>query len=286
VDELEIKGKKYISSKRAAEITGYAKDYIGQLARAGKVAGTRFGRAWYVDETALLTHFKAESKQAPTVAVETAPAVPLRPLKPVLGAHHYKPYAFPKTWGEVKYLADESELLPVISKPIPPAVAEIPNKNIVSSDSLDTKSAESSIITGVRIKILNDGLIPKNAITRLPQIEQIAEKKTSVPTQRRSKVRHVPVSLLPVAVFAGSVAFFFLAVSGLFFSSETSYAPSHDTYTASVLLSFDHIWELFRASPLIEVGVSGISGFFDTLFDLFWVFFQTGIDFLASFHLG
>ena len=32
-DEMQIEGKPYISSKRASELSGYAQDYIGQLAR-------------------------------------------------------------------------------------------------------------------------------------------------------------------------------------------------------------------------------------------------------------
>ncbi len=47
-DELLISGKNYISSKQAAKITGYAQDYIGQLARAGNIEAQRVGGLWYV----------------------------------------------------------------------------------------------------------------------------------------------------------------------------------------------------------------------------------------------
>ncbi len=56
MDELIIEEKKYISSKRAAKITGYAKDYIGQLCREGRVPARLVGRSWYVLETALQDH--------------------------------------------------------------------------------------------------------------------------------------------------------------------------------------------------------------------------------------
>lgn len=47
-DELLISGKNYISSKQAAKVTGYAQDYIGQLARAGNIEAQRVGGLWYV----------------------------------------------------------------------------------------------------------------------------------------------------------------------------------------------------------------------------------------------
>ncbi|MGH7175256.1 MAG: hypothetical protein ACREGR_02775 [Minisyncoccia bacterium] len=48
MNELTLDGKLYISSKRAAEITGYAKDYVGQLCREGRVEARLVGRNWYV----------------------------------------------------------------------------------------------------------------------------------------------------------------------------------------------------------------------------------------------
>ena len=56
MNELIIQGKKYISSKHAAELTGYAKDYIGQLCREGYVEATMVGRSWYVLETSIMAH--------------------------------------------------------------------------------------------------------------------------------------------------------------------------------------------------------------------------------------
>lgn len=56
MDELLIEDKKYVSSRRAAKITGYAKDYIGQLCREGRVPARLVGRSWYVLETAIQDH--------------------------------------------------------------------------------------------------------------------------------------------------------------------------------------------------------------------------------------
>jgi hypothetical protein len=62
MDEIVIEEKKYISSKRAAKITGYAKDYIGQLCREGRVPARLVGRNWYVLETAIQDHRFGDSE--------------------------------------------------------------------------------------------------------------------------------------------------------------------------------------------------------------------------------
>jgi len=36
-DFFEIDGKKFISLKRASEVTGYTNDYVGQLCRSEKI---------------------------------------------------------------------------------------------------------------------------------------------------------------------------------------------------------------------------------------------------------
>ena len=45
---------KFISLKRASEITGYTSDYIGQLCRAEKVVAKRTGRDWFINIEDLL----------------------------------------------------------------------------------------------------------------------------------------------------------------------------------------------------------------------------------------
>ena len=56
MDELTIDGKVYVSSKRAAALSGYAKDYIGQLCREGRVDSKLVGRSWYVYEPSIREH--------------------------------------------------------------------------------------------------------------------------------------------------------------------------------------------------------------------------------------
>src|SRR3989338_8215899 len=60
-DEIEIEGVKYISSKRASGLSGYAQDYIGQLARKGLIHAQRIGGLWYVSFPSLES-YKAQAE--------------------------------------------------------------------------------------------------------------------------------------------------------------------------------------------------------------------------------
>src|ERR1041385_4382686 len=61
-DELTVDGKQYISSKRAAQLCGYAQDYVGQLARGGHIDARRIGGLWYINIDSLKGHkSKAET---------------------------------------------------------------------------------------------------------------------------------------------------------------------------------------------------------------------------------
>jgi len=55
-DDLILNGVKYISSKRASGLTGYSKDYVGQMCRSGKIDAKLVGRNWYVNEYSILEH--------------------------------------------------------------------------------------------------------------------------------------------------------------------------------------------------------------------------------------
>lgn len=101
MDEILIEEKRYISSKQAAKITGYAKDYIGQLCREGRVTARLVGRSWYVLEAAIQDHrFGAPAIEA------MEKVAPKAEDKPSLAAHHSKP-----TYSEIR-----EEVLPTVNE--------------------------------------------------------------------------------------------------------------------------------------------------------------------------
>jgi len=93
MDELIIGDKKYVSSKQAAKVTGYAKDYIGQLCREGRVPARLVGRSWYVLESAIHDHRFGDQKTAQEMQREAAPVESM----------------FSPTWESPRYEASSPE---------------------------------------------------------------------------------------------------------------------------------------------------------------------------------
>ncbi len=71
MEELTLDGELYLSTKRAAKITGYAKDYVGQLCREGRVQARLVGRNWYVLDSSIRDHRFGEAE----IKEESAPAI-------------------------------------------------------------------------------------------------------------------------------------------------------------------------------------------------------------------
>jgi len=71
---LQISGKWYISSRRAAKEHGYHADYIGQLVRTGKVKGQKVGRSWYVLADSLTNYLEKEGGETLKVVPKKKPA--------------------------------------------------------------------------------------------------------------------------------------------------------------------------------------------------------------------
>jgi len=97
MDEILIEEKKYISSKRASEITGYAKDYIGQLCREGRVPARLVGRGWYVLETAIQDHRFGSSETEQKKVSDNAPEQAM-------------------SWESPRYEAVYDEILPSVNR--------------------------------------------------------------------------------------------------------------------------------------------------------------------------
>jgi len=59
---IEFEGNTYISANRASELTGYNQDYVGQLARSGKIPSRQVGNRWYIDPDAIVQHKKEKDE--------------------------------------------------------------------------------------------------------------------------------------------------------------------------------------------------------------------------------
>lgn len=119
-DSILIEGREFISVGRAAEITKYTKDYVGQLCRAGKVAARMLGRTWFIDRESLTlyknsvdTFFAGYGKQKDMV-------VPSAVVAPVISATPSPATApailTPSQETSVTYIQDKRPLMPILSK--------------------------------------------------------------------------------------------------------------------------------------------------------------------------
>lgn len=107
---VSFDGKDYVSASRAAKITGYNQDYIGQLARSGKILSRQIGNRWYVERNGLVAHKSAKDALLGAVqsdAVGLARA-PLQTPQTTLQTEEAAPF--------YTYVKDDGELMPTLMK--------------------------------------------------------------------------------------------------------------------------------------------------------------------------
>lgn len=258
MNELDIQGKKYISSKRAAEITGYAKDYVGQLARQGKVPATRVGRAWYVDEEAIILHSQGKStedfpqNQRLEIPVH-APKTSLHSLQ----AGSMKRNVL-NTWGNINYSEVDEDLMPNLSQKEEVVVEEKPEETKIQIRRTDVAHIKPTghAIEGVKVKT-ND----------LPQVSTYAEPKK----QTESILLLAPATLALMGIF--------IAGWGIFMPSAWSFNGEVSNMIASAgNIPTDYIFSYFI--EIFDGGVSLIASFLGLLLVSLSDFFNLGLDFL------
>lgn len=118
MNEITIGDKVYISAKRAAEITGYARDYVGQLCREGHVDAKMVGRSWYVFEPSIRAHrFGPEAPTAQEKPVSTEPDVEVTAAAPELPADEpvAANSATQSDWQAPTYSAEAPDMLPELT---------------------------------------------------------------------------------------------------------------------------------------------------------------------------
>lgn len=181
MDELTIGDKTYISSKQAAKITGYAKDYVGQLCREGRVEARLVGRNWYVLESSIREHrFGREDRESLEESPEEAP----------MGRA--------ATWQEPTYQAEEPRLVPDLApKPADAAAPAIAEMQSAWREWFEEQrpGSRATFEASVRIEeeILDDSGNPEDTTISepIPELETEAyEEVVPVAIERHAPVRH------------------------------------------------------------------------------------------------
>lgn len=230
MDELIFKGRKYISSKRAAEITGYAKDYVGQLVRMQKLPAERVGRAWYVEESAILRHAKqTEPQTRQDLAVVPSPFIPL-------AAHSAQ-------WEPVTYLSDDTALLPNVKN-------SDEEQAYLGTEVTKEKKEGNIPVTVVEEKppAFDAPAIPEpadkkfqQAVPILPQEERLAQRR-----RKRHKARRRAYTALGALIT--SLVVVVVGVSGVFVPSVTGFG---DQTIAAAYVASPYYAELFSEAVVL-----------------------------------
>ena len=301
MEELEIKGIKYISSKRAAKLTGYAKDYVGQLARANKVPATRVGRAWYVSESDILAHAGKEETNAETTSpASTALAdSPIPQEKENTRSLHElqtgKATASTrlKTWSSVQYFDDDYSLLPQkiqLAKPVVSVKNIVPENIVISAQKTSlqkpqteravhiNKSPAKANRTGASI----DGVslaVPKKEVAPTKHQSNVKKEKQQGTLKRQSS-KNLPV-LSTLALGGVTAGFLVLILSGNVVPVEwggntgsLAFANASSTPALEIFIQY--------LRGVVDSAILLITTLFSTIFSMFWQYVSSGVAFLIS----
>ncbi len=191
MDELEISGKRYISSRRAGKEHHYHPDYIGQLIRAHKIPGQKVGRSWYVDAEALNSYLYTKDEQKipasipatiPPRSMTTIPVSVLKEKEEIVDELFHKNSNSPAHIEERKvalhinrvspeekhtqtqvrtgltYIADDAPLLPRIEKntprTMPTVVSHTPTPQLFSNRREMPKQKHFSVFSALLLGIV------------------------------------------------------------------------------------------------------------------------------------
>lgn len=163
MDELQIDGKTYVSSKQAAKITGYAKDYVGQLCREGHLDARMVGRSWYVLEESIREHrFGKTDGSSKLEETETPIEKVKEEVEPV------------STWKAAQYISEEPALIPSLSERPVQAPVEVVEPVEVRSTLTDMQAAWKEWFTEKQIapEVLEEEVMEEELEAALEVIEE------------------------------------------------------------------------------------------------------------------
>jgi hypothetical protein len=104
---ISLDGKDYVSAAKAATVTGYHQDYVGQLARSGSILSKQIGNRWYVDKVGIVAHKR--DKDSLLAAVQSnSVGIAKQGIR--------APEALPtqENEPELRYFSEEGDLMPEI----------------------------------------------------------------------------------------------------------------------------------------------------------------------------
>ncbi len=185
-----LTGKNYISASRASEITGYNSDYVGQLARAGKIKSEQIGNRWYVDEDSLSEHKKEKDGLLAAVQTDSVGLQRSQPGSNIAKGNLNKPL--------LEYFSDTRDLIPYLRE-------KRVEEQVIQVNKIEEKVPE---LTTEEVRIpIRKMPTPRRTETR-PEIRKIVSKKAIVIPE----ISNISLS------FARYASIFLIILVGAFFA--------------------------------------------------------------------
>lgn len=183
---VSFDGKDYVSATRAAELTGYHQDYVGQLARGGTVIGRQVGNRWYVDREAILAHKTEKDRLLGAVQAQSVGIV-------------HNTSSRPQPESEVRGLFDADEYLTYTKDTndlIPPLRA---GNESVEKHLEETSEKVFSDIGKQAIPIRINRIPPGKMVRREQYVPEIHPKEDTIP---RNAIFYGTITLATLVVVA------------------------------------------------------------------------------------
>lgn len=150
-DPIEFNGIEYICTRDAAKLTGYTSDYVGQLAREGKIPSKLVGRVRFVDKEEVLEYKNTvtngtaasstpvEEEKEETTTKQTAE----KTERDIHTESEVESTRVVREAPPIKYFADDRPVLPTLSKARP--VSETEEKQPVIEKDTRAVSKEQAV---------------------------------------------------------------------------------------------------------------------------------------------
>lgn len=194
---VSFDGKDYISAGRAAKLTGYTQDYVGQLARSSQILSRQIGNRWYVDRESLLKH--KDEKDSLLAAVQSESVGLAIPQSPNDSKDNNDISDSRDT--HFNYISAENILIPTVEeKDI--VVEEVEYVQSRAQDDVEEPFEEvQEEINPIPIRVIASDA--SEFVDEEPQIRPYGIKKA----KKSSKMMIFSVSLLTVAAMIGTIGY-------------------------------------------------------------------------------
>lgn len=197
---IQVEGKEYVSAARAAKLTDYNQDYVGQLARAGKIPSRQVGTRWYVERESLLTHKKEKDALLRAVQAESVglqrPQLQVRPIterpalkkpdQPLLAYSKDEMPLFPEIHSEI----DKETALKAVTRE-PEAVPSVPQVR-------GTSKIPIRILRQIDIRIPGDA--PKEMAAPIQREEKVPTPGNTIFSKLFTPIAFAAVILIAVGL--------------------------------------------------------------------------------------